>query len=49
MGKIKYIRKEGGSRVLALGEFLPDDWRVVECKRTRKGADSVTIKIDKVK
>lgn len=23
------IRKEGGSRVLAVGQFLPEDWRVV--------------------
>lgn len=26
------IRKEGGSRVLAVGKFLPEDWKVVRIR-----------------
>lgn len=27
------IRKEGGSRVLAVGKFLPEDWKVVRIRK----------------
>lgn len=51
MSKIITVRKEGGSRCLALSPYIPSDWEYVSVTEIEKDTekDSVTIKIDKVK
>lgn len=48
MGKINTVRREGGSRVVAI-DSIPKDWRYVEISTTKKSDDSLTIKINKVR
>lgn len=48
MNNLFIIRKEGGSRVIAVTRLLPD-WTYVEVKKVASTKDSVTLKIMKVK
>lgn len=48
MDKIRYIRKEGRTKVISIGKLLPDDWRVIVLEKIKQTGESVTIKINKV-
>lgn len=48
MGKLTIIRKEGGSRVIAITQYLPSDWQAVEIEPVKKDDKEVTLKIVKV-
>lgn len=49
MSKFKVIRKEGGSRVLAVTDIIPKGWTVVETSVRKLTNSCVVVKIDKVK
>jgi len=49
MNKIKAIRKEGGSKILAVTDIIPEDWKFVETNIIKKSADCITIKIEKIR
>lgn len=49
MGKINMIRKEGGSRILAVSNVIPKDWEVVELKVIKQTKKVITVNIEKVK
>lgn len=49
LSNIRYIRKEGGSKVLAIGHLLPEDWKVVECNKIEQKRGIVIIEVKKVK
>lgn len=45
----KLIRQEGGTRVLAVGKYLPPNWRMVKITVGRKiDDDTVVLKISRV-
>lgn len=46
---IGFIRKEGGSRVLAVSKYLPPEWKVVDIGVVKKSHNCITIKIEKVR
>ena len=48
-GKINVVRKEGGSRVLAMSKVLPPNWVVVEMGIVKSTPDTIIVKITKVK
>lgn len=48
MAKINTIRKEGGSRVLAVTNIVPSDFNIVNLSVIKTTKDAVTIKIEKV-
>ena len=49
MSKINTIRREGGSRVLSVTKILPPDWIIVEMKVTKKIANTIFVKIERVR
>ena len=49
MGKIKVVRNEGGSRIIAVTDIIPKEWKVVEASVEKTSDDFVVIKLDKVK
>jgi len=45
----KLLRKEGGSRVLAVGTYLPLEWQMVKVEVVRsRQKETVTLRISKV-
>ena len=48
MGKLVTVRKEGGSRVLTVTDFIPKEWRYVEVISTTQKNGKVTLTISKV-
>ena len=49
MGKINMIRREGGSRILAVSSILPKAWIAVELKVIKQTKKIITVNIEKVK
>ena len=49
MSKINMIRREGGSRVLAVTKVIPLNWQVVDIEIIKLTKDLVTLKIRRVK
>ena len=50
MGKIRIVRKEGGTRVISVTDIIPVDWLAVEAttKKTTK-KNIIVVHIEKVK
>ena len=46
--KVHVIRKEGGSRIVAVTKIIPTTWNIVSIVPINETKDSVTIRIDKV-
>lgn len=49
MPKIKTIRREGGSRVLTVTNFIPKDWQAVIVSKVKKSNDIITVVFEKVR
>lgn len=49
MNRINTVRKEGGSRVIAVSKILPLDWTMVDITITKSTREAVYVKIEKVK
>lgn len=49
MAKINTVRREGGSRILAVSNVIPTDWQVVELKKIKENSNTVTVKIIKIR
>ena len=49
MLKIKTIRQEGGSRVLAVTDFIPADWRVVTVVNIKRKDKLIIVTLERVK
>ncbi len=47
-GKLRVIRKEGGSRVLTITNEVPKEWHYVTVEVTKESQDSITLTILKV-
>ena len=43
------IRREGGSRILAVSSILPKDWIAVELEVVKQTKKVITVNIEKVK
>jgi len=42
------LRREGGSRVVAVGRVVPEDWRLVKIKILARDKNRVDLKLIKV-
>lgn len=49
MSKINIIRREGGSRIVAITNVLPKDWVAVELIVVNHSQSAITIRFNKVK
>ena len=49
MNKIKVIRKEGGSKILAVTDIIPADWEIVTTDVIKSTDKIVTVKIEKIR
>lgn len=49
MAKIKTIRREGGSRILAVTDIIPVDWIAVIVVKTKQSNNTVIVTLEKVK
>ncbi|OGM08548.1 hypothetical protein A2Z67_01765 [Candidatus Woesebacteria bacterium RBG_13_36_22] len=47
--RLLLIRKEGGSRVIAITSLLPKEWQAVTAEVVKEGKGFVTTKIVRVK
>ncbi len=47
-GKLRVIRKEGGSRVLTITNEVPKEWHYVTVEVAKESQDSITLTILKV-
>lgn len=48
-GEFKLIRHSGGSRILALGKYIPDDWTMIQVEVQQSVEDGcVFLKLRKV-
>jgi phenylpyruvate tautomerase PptA (4-oxalocrotonate tautomerase family) len=45
--KLKTIRKEGYSRVVAITDIVPGDWKFITMELTKKSKDKITVIITK--
>lgn len=46
--KFTVIRKEGGSRVIAVTSFIPKEWSVINIIKVKEKDNVVTLNIEKV-
>lgn len=50
MGNFTVIRKAGGSRIIAVSKFIPEEWQAIEIiKEESPEKDVVILRIEKVK
>ena len=49
MRKIKMVRREGGSRIMAVSDVIPKSWEAVETEVTKESKTAITIIIKKVR
>ncbi len=50
MGKIKVIRKEGGSRIISITGLVPSDWEIITIDVVKTNTkDKITLEINKIK
>jgi len=49
MSKIYKIRKQGGSRIIAISSIIPDNWEIIEMKTGKKTKEAITVIISKVR
>ena len=49
MTKIKVIRREGGSRVVAVTDVFPGDWQAVTVIKSKQSDSKIVITFEKVK
>ena len=49
MTKLNTIRREGGSRVLAVSRVIPAGWEAVELIVIKSTKDCITLKVERVK
>ena len=49
MSKIKTIRREGGSRVLAVTDIIPKDWQFITVVKIKQKNSKITVILEKVK
>ena len=49
MPKIKTIRYEGGSRVLAVTDIIPQNWQAITVVKVKQKNNIITVTLEKVK
>ena len=49
MPKIKTIRREGGSRIIAITNVIPIGWQVVAVVKTKQKGNTITVTFERVR
>lgn len=49
MEKVKVIRNEGGSRVIAVTDVVPKDWQIITISVLKEAKGSIMLKVNKIK